>query len=50
MPTFFRRFLVGCLLGCFLVMSGCGNSGSEPERPGEGADAPVMDEIPDTKA
>jgi hypothetical protein len=49
MPSLLRNFLLGLLFCACCLSIGCGGGSKQPEKPGEGDDAPVMDEIPDTK-
>ena len=47
MTTLCRKFLICSLLGLFLLTGGCGSGHQDPENPGQGEDAPVMDQVPD---
>lgn len=40
-----RNLLLCALVGLFLMASGCGHK--DPPNPGQGEDAPVMDQVPD---
>ncbi len=47
MDSILRKFLAACLLAAALLAAGCGDKGDPVTNPGEGEDAPVMDEVPD---